>query len=84
VLRVRGDGFGGSPKPGTAIDLLLINPLRQVWIAPAIFQSATRAEPIERGSGWRILGRRMSDGSMHSATTTRSIPNSRKSTTCRL
>jgi len=63
---MHGKGFAGSPEPGTAIDLLLINPLRQVWLAPGYFpeRHSYRTDAVERDSGWRILGWRMADGSM--------------------
>lgn len=63
---MHGKGFSGSPEAGAAIDLVLLNPLRQVWIAPGHYpdRHAYRTDAVERGSGWRILGWRMSDGSM--------------------
>ena len=63
---MHGKGFAGSPQPGSAIDLLLINPLRQVWLAPGYFPEphTYRTDAVECGSDWRILGWRMADGSM--------------------
>jgi len=55
------------PAPDAAeIELVLINSLRQLWIASGTRTAAGgyRTDAVGQDDGWRMLGWRMADGSM--------------------
>jgi len=61
-----GKAYGHTPPRNSAIELILINNLRQLWTAPGYFPEGHcyLTDAVTRDSGWRILGWRMADGSM--------------------
>lgn len=63
---LHGKGYGAHPPRGADIDLILINPCRQLWFACGHFPGPHkyRTDAVPAHSGWRVLGWRMTDGSM--------------------
>ena len=63
---MHGKGYSGHPPAGAAIDLVLLDPLRRRRIVTGHFPGAHiyRTDAHDSEAGWRILGWRMSDGSM--------------------
>jgi len=63
---MHGAGYARGPAEGAAIDLVLINGLRQLWTALGTHprRHVFRTDAVGRNDGWRMLGWRMADGSM--------------------
>jgi hypothetical protein len=63
---MHGKGYDKHPPRDAAIELILVNATRQLWRVDGHFPEPHkyRMDQTGCGSGWRILGWRMADGSM--------------------
>jgi len=79
-----GKGYAHTPPRHSDLELVLVNESRQLWYTPGRYEDghAYLTDAPKRAAGESLAGVWPTDR-CRSASTTRSIPNSRRSTTCR-